>query len=88
VEDLGSKNGLTVNGVAAERGPRTLRAGDELAVGDTLLALADPDAERGSPADAPRDPIPPSRSLARGRGPAQVAAALLALAAAVALAGL
>jgi hypothetical protein len=90
VEDLGSKNGLRVNGVAAERGPRPLQAGDELAIGDTLLALADPDVERGAPPSAPRDPNPtsPSPPLARGRGPAQVAVALLGLAAAIALAGL
>lgn len=45
VEDLGSTNGTFVNGVRID-GPRTLRAGDVVRVGETSLEL------RGSP-DAP-----------------------------------
>jgi transcriptional regulator with GAF, ATPase, and Fis domain len=41
IEDLGSQNGTFVNGEAV-RGRRTLAAGDEIAVGDSLFVL-DPD---------------------------------------------
>jgi len=40
-EDLGSRNGLSVNG-GRWRGPRRLRSGDELEVGETLLRFVDP----------------------------------------------
>lgn len=76
VEDLGAKNGLRVNGVPIERGPRTLRAGDEVTVGGCALALVLP--EPGpSPAPRPRR----RRRLRPPRAPRHVAAALLALAA-------
>lgn len=90
VEDLGSKNGLLVNGVRADRGRRRLEIGDELAIGETLLALADPLAP-GGPATAAAGGAPreaSARRPRRRRGAAQAAAALLALAAALALAGL
>jgi hypothetical protein len=71
VEDLGSKNGVRVNGVRVDRRPFPVRAGDELVVGETALALADGEAGDDSPAPA------------RRRVPARlVAAALLALSAA------
>jgi pSer/pThr/pTyr-binding forkhead associated (FHA) protein len=41
VEDLGSRNGLRINGGRA-RGLRRLRSGDELEVGETLLRYVDP----------------------------------------------
>jgi hypothetical protein len=86
VEDLGSKNGVRVNGVRID-GPRALRPGDALGIGGTLVALDDP-GEAGAVA-------PPSPRLASGprlraaRLPARiVAAALLALSAtALAVAG-
>jgi hypothetical protein len=82
VEDLGSKNGVRVNGVRIER-RAALRLGDELVVGETALAL-----EEAPPSPAPPEP----REPARRRGPRAprhlVAAVLLALsAAALALAG-
>jgi hypothetical protein len=40
-EDLGSRNGLCVNGGRA-RGLRRLRSGDELEAGETLLRFVDP----------------------------------------------
>jgi hypothetical protein len=40
VEDLGSKNGIRVNGVRVDRRPVELGWGDELALGETALALA------------------------------------------------
>lgn len=73
VQDLGSKNGVRVNGVRIERRPFPLRVGDELTVGETSLAVAD-----GAP-----EPEPPAPAAGR-RGPSAraVAAALLALSAA------
>jgi hypothetical protein len=92
VEDLGSKNGLRVNGVRADRGPVPLLPGDELVVGETALALGDPLAPTRSPEPAPAAAAAaPGRSAApppRVPRTAQAAAALLALAAALALAGL
>ncbi len=84
VEDLRSKNGVRVNGVAIGRGPRPIVPGDELAVGETVLALEDPWPAPGTPAAAPS-----GTAAARRRIPAHLAAAaLLALsAAALALAG-
>lgn len=70
VEDLRSKNGVRVNGVRIERRPFPVRAGDELTVGETALALA------GGPPPAP----PAGRPAARRAR--LVAAALLALSAA------
>jgi hypothetical protein len=77
VEDLGSKNGVRVNGVRID-GPRALRPGDELAIGDTELALAAGPLEDGA-APSPRR-RPAARILA--------AALLAASAAALALAAL
>jgi pSer/pThr/pTyr-binding forkhead associated (FHA) protein len=74
IEDLGSKNGVRVNGVRVERRPCPLRAGDEVGIGSTALVLVDPAAgppQRPPAQDAPR------------RRPAHhvLAAALLALSA-------
>jgi hypothetical protein len=84
VEDLGSKNGVRVNGVRID-GPRALHPGDALGIAGTLVALDDP-----SEAVAVE---PPSPRLTSGRRlqelPVRIAAvALLALsAAALAIAG-
>lgn len=42
VEDLGSKNGLRLNGRRLQAGPSPLRPGDELTVGATALRFVDP----------------------------------------------
>lgn len=76
VLDLGSKNGVRVNGVRAERRAVALSPGDELALGETLLALEDPSAP------GPRAEARPRR---RRLPPAVAAAALLALSAAALL---
>jgi hypothetical protein len=79
VMDLGSKNGVRVNGVRIDRRPCSLRPGDELVVGETALALAPTDG-------TPEPDAPPAGSVptpARRRLSARVAAAaLLALSAA------
>jgi hypothetical protein len=72
VEDLQSKNGVRVNGVRIEPRPHPVRAGDELTIGETTLALT-----RGA---AEPSTTPPQRP--RGRRAPLVAAALLALSAA------
>lgn len=88
IEDLRSKNGVRVNGVRMDGRVAPLRPGDEVAIGDTVLALEDP-----CPA-APREPRPapparasrPARPAPRGAR-AAAAALLAACAAALALAG-
>lgn len=76
LEDLRSKNGVSVNGVRVDRGPLPVRTGDELTVGETVLALAD-----GAPAPPPQ----PARPR-RGRGHLAAATLLALSAAALALA--
>jgi pSer/pThr/pTyr-binding forkhead associated (FHA) protein len=78
VEDLGSRNGLRVNG-GRWRGVRRLRSGDRLQVGETLLRYVDPleSPTDGAPASAP------ARSVLR---PATLLATATALLAAAALA--
>ena len=84
VEDLRSKNGVRLNGVRVERRPCALRPGDELLVGETLVAL---EAEAGPAAPAGGRSVPAARTRRRPPGP-WAAALLLALsAAALALAG-
>ena len=85
MEDLGSKNGLALNGRRL-RGERALVPGDEIALGGTTLAYSDPlaGADRASPGEQPApaawpDPGAPGRWLA-------AAALLLLCAAALALA--
>ncbi len=53
VQDLGSKNGLAVNGARAAPGGHPLRPGDEVALGATRLRLVDPLAAAGAPAPGP-----------------------------------
>ena len=68
IEDLGSKNGLRVNGLAIERRAWALRDDDQITVGDTTLALVLGDTHAPAappPAAAMRRPgsvaTPPSR---------------------------
>jgi FHA domain len=79
VEDLGSKNGVRVNGVRIERRPCAVRHGDELVIGETSVALHDVHA-----ADVPVVHADPAGGgLRRPRLPPHlIAAALLALSAA------
>jgi hypothetical protein len=88
LEDLGSKNGVRVNGVELEPGrPCPVRPGDEIALGDTLLSLEAPWPRAVGPG------VPGRGGAAGGARPRRVppafaAALLLALsAAALALAG-
>ncbi|MFY3745187.1 FHA domain-containing protein [Anaeromyxobacter sp. Red801] len=83
VEDLGAKNGLRVNGVAVERGPRALAPGDELEVGGCALALVVPAAAPAAPAPAAiaSAPARPAARPRRPRVPRRLAALLLALSA-------
>jgi pSer/pThr/pTyr-binding forkhead associated (FHA) protein len=77
VEDLGSKNGLEVNG-RRFRGARTLVPGDEIALGGTTLAFADPVARAARP--APRATAARTAGGTPGlRGPWLGAAVLLLL---------
>jgi hypothetical protein len=87
VEDLGSKNGVRVNGAGIEpRRPATVAAGDEIVLGDTTLVFEDgwSGAEGGSggPAAAPR-----RGRLSRAALRLAAAALLAVAAAALALAG-
>lgn len=95
-EDLGSKNGLRVNGRRLRR-PRPLRDGDEIVVGATRLVVAMPRkvAERKRPApraEAAAAPAAPPGAAATGSGWSRsrmallaAAGALLAMAAAIVL---
>jgi hypothetical protein len=83
VEDVGSRNGATLNGVPLPPGPSPLSEGDEIGVGATLLRVegvvrASPPADEAE-LPAARSPRPLSLALA--------ALALLAVAGALALAG-
>lgn len=85
VEDLGSKNGVRLNGVELERRrPCPVAPGDEIALGDTLLCLESP-----WPGAAAAPARPPAGGSRRSAVPPAVAAALLLAlsAAALALAG-
>lgn len=83
VEDLGSKNGLRLNGRRLPRGRAPLRDGDELTLGATVLRYVDPAAgppgQRDTPsalAAAPRQ-TRPWWLLAASAGLLALAAALL-----------
>lgn len=92
VEDLGSKNGVRVNGARIPRGERRLEPRDEIALGASCLAFIVPDARMlpagpsrdaaqppAEPAGAPGSiPLPPPA----GHRPLALAAALLGLCAA------
>lgn len=83
LEDLGSKNGVRLNGAPAGRGPVAVRPRDEISLGRTSLALVDPFAEADAAPDAGR--APPRRrpiawhELAVAGGLLAVCAAALAL---------
>ncbi len=55
LEDLGSKNGVAVNGRPARRSPIALRSGDALTLGESVLVYED---------GCPSDPAAAPRSLA------------------------
>jgi ribosome-associated protein YbcJ (S4-like RNA binding protein) len=80
IEDLRSKNGVRVNGVRIDRRPVHVRAGDELTIGETLVALAE-GAPCGAATRAGSAPRPRGR-----RAPLAIAALLAVSAAALALA--
>jgi pSer/pThr/pTyr-binding forkhead associated (FHA) protein len=84
VEDLGAKNGLRVNGVRLERRAVVpLAPGDELGVGETLLAFEAPGA---ASAEGPAPAAPRTGGTRRRAAPTHLAAAaLLALSAAALL---
>lgn len=80
-QDLGSRNGLRVNGGRA-RGRHRLRSGDELVVGETRLRYVDPLESSGQAAGhpAPARPRPgPTALLVGAAGLLLVAALALAL---------
>lgn len=84
-EDLGSRNGVQVNGVPCRR-PRPLDHGDELRIGETRLVLT-PGILDGGPSTAdPRAPIGPRRRPLPAVPILLAAAATLAATAAVLLA--
>lgn len=86
VEDLGSKNGVRVNGSRIGPGPSPLLAGDEIGIGETALALVDPDGAAGLPRKLVADgSLPPGPTRGGSRAAALAAAALLAGAAVLAL---
>jgi hypothetical protein len=84
VEDLGSKNGLVLNGRPVPRGPTPLRTGDELTVGATVLRFVDPLA--GVPGEA--SPPPAAAGPPGGAPRAGGTRAALLLGAAAGLLGL
>lgn len=84
IEDLRSKNGVRVNGVRIDRPAFPVRAGDELTVGETVLALAD-GAGTSAPPSGPGTSAGGAAAQGGGGGGRLLAAALLA-ASAVALA--
>lgn len=80
VEDLGSRNGLRLNGRRV-RGPRRLRSGDQLEVGESLLRYVDPLQPAAATASGPGRSRPhgeTSRLLALAAALLLLAAALLA----------
>jgi len=77
-EDLGSRNGLTVNG-GRSRGLRRLRSGDELTVGETMLRFVDPLEGPVPEADRPSSPPPAPHLLLASAGLLLLAALALAL---------
>jgi hypothetical protein len=81
-EDLGAKNGLRLNGVRVDRGPALVRPGDELTLGETVVALV---AGRGGAGGPPR-PAPRAGRLPPLGAPLLAAALLAVGAAALALA--
>jgi pSer/pThr/pTyr-binding forkhead associated (FHA) protein len=80
VHDLGSKNGVRVNGRRAAAGGALLSPGDRVAMGASLLLFEAPPGE----AEAPRSERAPPAASARRR--AIIVAVLAALATALAVA--
>jgi FHA domain len=85
IEDLRSKNGLRVNGVRVD-GPTPLRPGDEVGIGETLLAFEDAEPPPDPTAEPGGSPSDPARRPRARRIPAHAAAAALLALSAVALA--
>jgi hypothetical protein len=79
IEDLRSKNGVRVNGVRVERRSFPFRSGDELVVGETVLALTEAEEDAEGMESSPPSPGPSGRRRLSAR---LVAAALLSLSAA------
>ncbi len=99
VEDLGSKNGISLNGARIRSRRFPLRPGDEIAIGSTTLALVAPagrcaEASPGPPAASPAGAVPfpaayrgwprPARRLVRAKPVALALAGAAALLAAAA----
>ncbi len=85
LEDLGAKNGVCVNGVRIDRRRARLAPGDEICVGETILALVVPGEHDRRARSAPDEvEAPPRRAAPRRAGTIApiAAAALLALSAA------
>jgi hypothetical protein len=83
VRDLGSKNGVAVNGRRVRRGAAPVAPGDLVAVGDTLLAFEDGLARAKLPAPLSRrhgSRTVPARKERAQRPPARAAAQTIALA--------
>lgn len=83
LEDLGAKNGVRVNGARLDVRTSHLATGDEIAVGETLLALVIPGDPPAPERRADLPLAPAGDTLPRSAGAAPLAAAtLLALSAA------
>lgn len=83
LEDLGSKNGLRLNGTPVGRGPAPLRPGDEIALGQSVLALVVPGdgPARAAPPSPPAGAAAPGAPPGAQAGPSRRRAALIASAA-------
>jgi pSer/pThr/pTyr-binding forkhead associated (FHA) protein len=66
IRDLGSRNGLRVNGRVVEE--VQLRPGDEVAIGPLLYRLEDPDAV-AAPAPSAKASTPKNKSQSKGKKP-------------------
>jgi predicted component of type VI protein secretion system len=92
VEDMGSRNGATINGFPLAPGAAPLAAGDEIGVGESILRVEGLEEDAGDLDPSPSPPLlrPPPGSSPRPARPRGLAAALAAsgalIAAAVALA--
>jgi len=85
--DLGSKNGLRVNGRRC-RHPRTLRAGDQITIGATRLRFDEGEEAAPSPSAAEANPPPHPATARQGQATAPRARLLATAALLLALAGL
>ena len=86
VEDLGSKNGLALNGRRVAPGPAPLHPGDELLIGTTRLRYVDPLAGPRTPAPAALTGAGDARAVREPWTTWRLLAAAAALLAAAALA--